>query len=184
MDSALQVLMNRRSVRSFESKQISEEELNQIVSAGLQAATALGSQSWYLTVVQDQQFLKEISEATASALYDSEVPSLQERSRQANFSPFHNAPTVIFVSSTDSLYSIADCANACQNMTLAATALNLGSCYIGSFVQGLKHPKGRDLVKKFELPEGYSPLFAVAIGTVKGELPPLKSREWKVNYIR
>lgn len=184
MDSALQVLMNRRSVRSFETKQISEDELNQIVTAGLQAANAVGHQSWHFTVVQNQQLLKEISEAVAAALWDSGVPSLQERSKQPNFNPFHNAPTVIFVSSNESIYSIADCANACQNMTLAATALGLGSCYIGSFVQGLKHPKGRELVKKFALPEGYSPLFSVAIGTIKGELPPLKPREWKVNFIR
>ncbi len=184
MANALEVLMNRRSVRNFESKQITEEELNQILVAGLQAATAVGHQSWHLTVVQDQEFLKKISAAVASALYDSGVPSLQERSQQPTFNPFHGAPTVIFASSNNSLYSIADCANACQNMTLAATALGLGSCYIGSFVQGLKHPDGEALVEEFDLPEGYSPLFSVAVGYPKGELPPLKSREWKVNFIR
>ncbi|MFA5467912.1 MAG: nitroreductase [Sphaerochaetaceae bacterium] len=184
MGNALEVLMSRRSVRNFQDKQIPQEVLNQILAAGLQAATALGRQSWHFSVVQDPLFIRTISLAVAGVLYDSGIPSLQERSQQKDFNPFHNAPTVVFASSDGSTYSLADCANACQNMTIAATALGIGSCYIGSFVQAFKHASAEELLEKFALPEGYKPIFAVALGYAKKPLPEVKAREWKVSYIR
>lgn len=184
MDRALEVLMSRRSVRKYLEKQIPEESLQKILAAGMQAATAMNRQSWHFTVVQDKVLLDDISEAVGAVLSASGVPSLHERAQEAEFHTFHRAPTVVFVSAEESTYSLADCANASQNMCLAATALHLGSCYIGSFVQAFKGEKGEQLRNRFSLPHGYHPVFAVALGYTDGPLPELKSRESKVSYIR
>ena len=130
MANGLEVLMNRRSVRNFESKQISEEELNQILVAGLQAATAVGHQSWHFTVVQDQEFLKKISAAVASALYDSGVPSLQERA-STNFQP-----SLQYFAPQQLTLPIADCANACRMTRYSFRAC---LCYIAHSSKG-SHP--------------------------------------------
>ena len=185
MTEALDLLLNRRSIRSFSTRQVSDEVIQQILQAGLHAATAMNRQSWHITVVQNQQFLNQINAAVAAVLVESEVPSLVERGSSSDFSVFHHAPTVCFVSSDGSDYSLADCANACQNMCLAAAALGLGSCYIGSFVQAFDHTSGDQIIQRFSLPEGYLPVFAVAIGHM-GEGSPLfeKDRAWKVSYIR
>ena len=186
MAEALEVLLNRRSVRDFTQEKIAKDVLDRIVDAGLHAATAMNRQSWFLTVVTDSRLLAELSNAVANVLVDSGVPSLVERGRSKDFSTFHHAPAVIFVSSDGSHYSLADCANASQNMCLAAAALGLGSCYIGSFVQAFDHPKGRPLRDRFDLPEGYDPVFAIAIGHPSDEpasvLGP-KQPERKVAYI-
>ncbi len=184
MDRALEVLMSRRSVRKYLEKQIPEEALQKILAAGMQAATAMNRQSWHFTVVQDKAFLDKISEAVGGVLSASGVPSLHERAQDAEFHAFHRAPTVVFVSTEGSTYSLADCANASQNMCLAATALNLGSCYIGSFVQAFSQAQGKQLLDRFSLPIGYRPVFAVALGYTEGSLPEIKPRELKVSYIR
>lgn len=185
MADVFSVLMQRRSVRAFTDEQVTDEEIHTIVQAGLHAATAMNRQSWYITVVQDGAFLKQISAAVAQVLIDSEVPSLVERGKDPNFSVFHHAPTVLFVSGDGSHYSNADCANASQNMCLAASALHLGSCYIGSFVQAFDHEGGEALLKRFSLPEGYRPVFAVALGHAD-QVPVLAQapRDFRVSYIR
>lgn len=184
MADALQILLTRRSVRQFLETQVSDEEVKAIVDAGLHAATAMNRQSWHLTVVQNRELLDAISGAVGAVLVDSGVPSLVERARSTGFSAFHHAPTVIFVSGDGTDYSHADCANASQNMCLAAAALGLGSCYIGSFVQAFDHPAGKQLLKRFELPADYRPVFAIAIGHPAKEALFEKGREWKVSYIK
>ena len=185
MADALDILLRRRSVRTFTADQVPSDSIEKIVDAAMHAATAMNRQSWHLTVVQDAALLQSMSAAVSAVLIDSGVPSLVERGESPDFSTFHHAPTVIFVSSDGSHYSLADCANASQNMCLASAALGLGSCYIGSFVQAFDHPSGKGLLKRFSLPEGYRPVFAIAIG-YSAENPVLaeKARERKVSYIQ
>jgi nitroreductase len=180
---ALSAMKKRVAVREFLPKQISDEDITTIVDAGLNAATSMNRQSWFFTVVQHSETLKAISGAVGYKLIESEIPSLVERAQSSGFSSFHHAPTVIFISSDHSRYSLADCANAAQNMCNAATALNIGSCYISSFVQALDHPSLRSVIEKFDLPEGYRPTFAVALG-YPAHQPQKKERKWKVSYIK
>lgn len=185
MAEALKVILERTSVRSFESKQIDDEQLKTVVKAALNAATAMGRQSYHISVVQNRSLLNKISNSVASLLVETEVPSLVERGRDENFDIFHHAPTVVFLSSDGTHYSLADCANSAQNMCLAATALELGSCYIGSFVQAFESKDGDALLKEFNLPKEYAPVFAVALGYPKTKIfDPKKERVEKVTYIR
>ncbi|MCK9286723.1 MAG: nitroreductase [Sphaerochaetaceae bacterium] len=184
MNETINTLMTRQSVRSFKDTQIEEGDLKTILEAGLKASTAMNRQSWHFTVVQNRDLLDTISQAVAQVMRNTEVPSLVERASQKSFSCFHHAPTVIFLSSDKTIYSLADCANAAQNMCVAATALSLGSCYVASFAQAFSIAEGKKLLGSFNLPEGYEPVFSVALGYTEGSLPPAKTREWKVSYIR
>ncbi|PKL10937.1 MAG: nitroreductase [Spirochaetae bacterium HGW-Spirochaetae-8] len=184
MHETIKTIMERHSCRNFQAGQVDEESLTQILDAGLQAATAMNHQSWYFTVVQDQKFLHAISSAVAGVMIKTEVPSLVERASDPGFNCFHHAPTVVFLSGDGSIYSIADCANAAQNMCVAATALGFGSCYLASFIQAFKSPEGKKLRGFFDLPAGYEPIFAVALGFAKETSSQIKPRERKISYIR
>ena len=107
MTDALDLLLKRRSVRDFSSGQVDPDQIEKIIDAGLHAATAMNRQSWHFTVVQDGQFLEAISKAVGAVLIDSGVPSLIERATSEDFSTFHHAPTVVFVSSDWSHYPSA-----------------------------------------------------------------------------
>jgi len=185
MVDARTIFKKRESTREYLEDQITKGELDFLIESGLSASTAMDRQSWHFTVVQDKEFLKEISNSVAQVLIDSEVPSLIERATDEKFHSFYHAPTVIFISREANRYSFADCANAAQTICLAATAIELGSCYIGSFVQAFNSEKGKYLLKRFNLPAGYKPTFAVAIGYPKNKLTEsIKEREYKVDFIR
>ena len=51
MNEALRVICNRRSVRQYKAKQITDIELNQILDAALSAPNAMNQQKWHFTVI-------------------------------------------------------------------------------------------------------------------------------------
>lgn len=182
MNSVLENLLNRRSVRSYTAEQIKEDDLNTILEAGKYAATGHGIQPWHFTVVQNQDLLSEIVASTKEAILASDDEVSKARITP-EYHTFYHAPTVIFVSANPSMspYSSLDASNAMENMLLAASSLGLASCYIINFIKGLTP----ELLKKLQLPEGYTPVASVAIGYLKGDTPQAAPRrENTITYIR
>ena len=59
---ALEVLKNRRAIRSYKPEQITDEELNAVLEAGLYAATGAGKQGIRILVVQKPEDVKECNQ--------------------------------------------------------------------------------------------------------------------------
>jgi nitroreductase len=151
--SAIDVIMNRRSIRSYKPEQIKDEELNTILECGINAPSAMNKQSWEIRVIQNSEILEKIEGS------------------------FHNAPTLIVIASADdNFFSPVDCGLLGQNILLAAEALDIGTCVIGNIVRFLNSPEGADVVKSLELSEGYKPLYGIAVG-YKNEKPDAKPRD-------
>ena len=51
-----------------------------------------------------------------------------------------------------------------ENMAIAACTLGLGSGYLAGFKPALLAPGGKALLKELQVPEGYEPLYGLAIG--------------------
>ncbi len=165
MNETIRTLLSRRSIRSYTTQQISDSDLNWILEAGIYAATSRNMQSWFLTAVQNPALLKKLRDAACEILLKSDDERNREKARDPNFSPFYNAPTLIIVSGNKSGNARIDCANATQNMCVAANALGLGSCYLASFTMAFKDPNiATSLLKELGIPDDYFPQFGVALG--------------------
>jgi nitroreductase len=151
--SAVDVIMSRRSIRSYKPEQIKDEELNTILECGINAPSAMNSQSWEIRVIQKTEILQKIKGS------------------------FHNAPTLIIIASaTDNFFSPVDCGLLGQNILLAAESLDIGTCVVGNFTNFLNSPEGAEVVQSLELSEGYKPLYSIAVG-YKNERPDAKPRD-------
>ena len=118
MNEVIQNILNRRSWRSYEEKQIKEEELEQIIRCGLWAPSAMNQQSWHFTVVQDKETIQRIRKG---------CQEMMETDRDM----FYGAPTLVIVTGKqDNIAPVADCSLAIQNMFLSAASLGIGSCWI------------------------------------------------------
>lgn len=51
MNSIIENILTRRSIRTFRETQISEEDLNTILTAGSYAPNGMGTQSWKFTAI-------------------------------------------------------------------------------------------------------------------------------------
>ena len=59
MNTVIETIKMRRSVRSYDLKEIPREVLNAIIDAGNAAPSAMNSQPWRFVVVQDVTFGKK-----------------------------------------------------------------------------------------------------------------------------
>lgn len=187
MNQTITSILERRSIRAFKSEPVPEREINWILEAGLYAATSRNKQSWFFSVVTNQSILEKISRHTLETMRTSNIELYKIKAQDPNFSPFYKAPTVIFLSGPDAESSAGiDCANAAQNMCVAAYSLGLGSCYLRSFRQAFENPAvAAEFNKALGLPDGYSTIYAVALGYANEPHPstPHRNRD-VIRYIK
>lgn len=155
----LETIFSRVSTRDFTDEEISPEELNQILLAGMAAPVGRARyDTLNLTVVTNPELLNEISTAED---YSSARPR----------APLYGAKTLIIVSSKLAEKPDIEYSNVgaiIQTMALAAREQNIGSIYLWTCIASLKkHP---EIVKKLELPEGFTPISALGVGYSKTTL--------------
>lgn len=68
----------------------------------------------------------------------------------------------------------ADCWLAAENLMLAATSLELGTCVIGLAVSALNTPVWK---KELGIPQGMVAYAPIIVGTPSGEVPPVPRKE-------
>lgn len=185
MNETINNMLNRRSIRSYKSEQISDDALNAILECGLYAATSRGREAWFLTAVQNPVMLKKIRDAVRDTLAKAGDEKSLAKSKDPNFCPFYNAPTLIIVSGNETPNTRIDCANACQNMCVAAKSLGLGSCYLAGYTQAFQDPViAAQLKKELGIPENFNPQFGVAVGyTDESPAKPERDRT-KMNIVK
>jgi nitroreductase len=158
------IIRNRRSIRSYHKEQIKDEELQTILDAGIWAPSAHNTQPWHFTVIQDQSLIEHISDSAKQAMADSPIHWIARMGKRSS-SIFYDAPTVIIVSGKKyekfNLEPAIDCAAAIQNILLTAELLNIGSCWIGLASYFFRQP---DKVQILNIPLGYQPFHAVCLG--------------------
>ena len=140
MNEIMKTVLHRRAIRRFDSKQIQEDILQQILEAGLYAPSAGGKQGVIFAVSQNREVnikLGRIKRANSHPrmavgfhYVSREQPSIADDPNLTD--AFYGAPTVITMfAPRNFLFSSEDCAVAAENMMLAADSLGVGSCYIG-----------------------------------------------------
>ena len=141
MNEAIHNLLNRRSIRSYEDRQVPDELLDIVLNAGIHAASGMNTQGVRLVAVRDKETRDLLSKLNAAVM-------------NATTDPFYGAPCVVVVLADPEIYGgwVEDGALALGNMMNAAHALGLGSCWIHRAKQVFDSPEGKALLEKWGLP--------------------------------
>ncbi len=185
MNETIQNILKRRSVRNYQPQPVEPEKLHLILECGIYAPSAINKQPWHFTVITDRTVLDKISAENKRIMLASDNPKTRERVAKPDFDSFHHAPAAIIVSGEDgNTFAPADCANAMENMAIAAQSLGLASCYLAGFRHCFSSPNGSALKAELSIPQGFTPLYALALGYPAGEIPePAPRREGTVTWI-
>lgn len=185
MNEIIANILARRSIRRYRPDPVEKEKIQQILQCGLYAPSGMNRQPWHFTVITDRALLDKISAENQKIMLQSDNEQVRQRAQAPDFDNFRGAPMAIMVSGEkNAVFAPADCANAIQNMALAAHSLELGSCYLASFKPILERPEGRYLLEALKIPEGYVPLYALSLGYGNEELGErAPRRENTVTYI-
>lgn len=183
MNEVQSAIKNRRSVRDYADKQLSAEDVAQIVEAGSFAPSAHNQQPWHFTVVQNKALLDTINKKANEVMAASDNEFFRSMGSNPAFRASYNATVVIVVSGLDGAISAqTDCSAAIQNMMLMAHSLGIGSVWVGMLWPFLNTEEAKTMLK---IPEGYTPLHGIAFGYPAGpSLPAPPRKPDSVTYIR
>lgn len=171
MNDALNNIMTRQTVREYTTEQIPPDVLDAVLQAALRAPSGRNSQPCHLRILSNTAKLDEMN-TDFKNLVGWDTPAYTGW----NLRPFyHNAPTVIFITAREK-----DCMSGglmAQNIALAAHALGLGSCMIGSIGALFDDLENSKKWKQYlEIPEDWHFILAISLG-YPNEKPPMKERE-------
>ena len=150
MNPALQFIFKRRSIRKYENKEISDAVLRDLFEAAMAAPSAVAKDPWHFLLVRERETLDRVVKI---------LPNGQM---------LRQAPVAIIVCGdinwahgNELSYMLQDLSAAVENILLAATALGLGSCWLGMHPR----PERIDNIRKlFSLPENIIPMCGIALG--------------------
>ncbi|MCE5285697.1 MAG: nitroreductase family protein [Pelosinus sp.] len=178
MSDLVKSILSRRSIRSFTSAQIKEEELSTIIEAGQYAPSAKNEQTWHFSVVQNKELLTKIDTILRRIFLNSGDQGLQARASADNFSAFYHAPTLIIVSADQTAIAPEpDASLALGNILLAAHAIGVGSVWIHSLRSLFSSDEGKALQKDLGIPDGYTIYGSAALGYNGGDIPNAAPRK-------
>ena len=161
----LEAMKQRRSIRAYKPEQIKDGELDAVLEAGTFAASGMNMQPVRLVAIQDEPTRALLSRLNAQVL-------------GADTDPFYGAPTfvVVFADTARRTY-VEDGALAIGNMMLAAYSIGLGSCWIHRAREVFSSPEGKELMKKWGIPENFAGIGHCALGYSAEGLPAVKPRK-------
>lgn len=169
----LDVIRQRRSIRTFLKKDIEKEKLNEILKAAMFSPTARDSRLWEFIIVRDDGTKKLLSRATPYASFAKDAPVViaicHDASKGRRFKE--------------------DCSICAENIYLEATNQGLGTCFV-QIAEGTEADEGdpENFVKRsLGIPENYRVQCLMPIGYPIKQLEPHKDDEFnerKIHYER
>lgn len=175
-DSAavVRTIMARRSVRKYKPEAVRHDQMDVIITCGLNAPSGMNKQPWAVRVVDNADYLNGITELWLASMEADKAAA--QRASDGFRNMFRNAPTVVFIAAPAGGSGNLDCGLLGENMILAAQAMGVGSCCLGGPVAFMRSPAAADYLARLALPEGYTLLYAIGMG-YPDEAPEAKPRD-------
>ncbi len=153
----IQSIFQRRSIRTYQNRDIEPEKIEYILRAGMASPTSTNNQEWEFVVIKNKETMQKIIEIDSYA------------------SALETAPICIavcanmhMVSEPNELFWVQDLSAAAQNMLIAATDLALGSLWLG-----LYDDQRKQLQHLLHLPEHINPLMLLVFGYPEKQKAPI-----------
>lgn len=164
MNAVIETILNHRSVRSFEDKPLTQEQIQTIVESAQAASTSNFIQAYSIIGVTDLEKKKKLVELAGNQSYVAENGHFfvfcADLYRHTLIGKMENKEVDKSLESKEKfMVALIDTALAAQNAALAAESMGLGICYIGGIRNHLK-----EVSELLETPERVIPLFGLAVG--------------------
>jgi hypothetical protein len=174
MNEIIKAMEERRSYRKFKGEMPKKEDLQQIIEAGLYAASGMGKQAAITLAITN----KEVRDKLAAV--NCKIGGWPE-----GFDPFYGAPAILVVLGDKScLTHVYDGSLVMGNMLLAAHALGLGSIWIHRAKEEFEMEEWKELLKSLGVEGEWEGIGHCAVGYAEGDKPEAaKRKEGRVYWV-
>lgn len=165
MNDTIKTILDRRSVRGYDSTPLTTETIKTLLDCGNWAPSAMNHQTTTMIATQNQELLIELATEFGGAFY-------------------YGAPCVIFLFGTDdgSRWVDFNAALAAENICLAAASIGLGTVQLGCIYDLMNSDAGDKWKARLSAPEGARFCLAIAVGQAAAEsrVPERKPENVKI----
>lgn len=146
-----EAIAQRTSVRQYRHDDVAPRLINRILEAAISAPSAGNRQPWHFWIVRNPAVRRALSEAAWNQQTVADAPVVIVICAD----PDRSAAT--YGQRGRDLYCIQDTAAAAMNVLLMATALELGTCWVGAFDE-------RQAAQALDLPKNQRPVAMITLG--------------------
>ena len=168
----LELIKNRRSIRSFKSDPISEEVIDKLIEAIIWAPSAGNLQSRKFYFVFKEELKEKLAEASLHQMFIKDAPLVIVACADTKIEQRYGKRG-------RELYMICDVSASIENLMLVATEEGLGTCWVGAF----EEEKVKEILN---LPENLVPVAIIPVGYPKEKpvSPPRKDKDSLIEIIK
>lgn len=175
MNETISNILSRRSVRAYKREAVPQEAIDQVIQAGLYAASGKNKQSPIIIAVTDPVLRDTLSEMNCRI-----------GGWSPETDPFYGAPVVLIVLANKQFPNyLYDGSLVMGNLMLAAHSLGLGSCWIHRAKQEFESEEGKALLKELGIEGDYEGIGHCILGYPDGPEPqPLPRKDGRVYWVK
>ena len=159
----LTLQLAHRSVRRFEARQVTDDELAALVAAAQSAPTSSNLQPWSVVAVRDPERKSRLATLAGNQEFIRQAPLLlvwvADLGRARRLAARADVPLDATDYLETTVIGFVDTALAAQNAVLAASSLGLGSVFVGAI---RNHPE--EVAAELALPDHAVAAFGLAVG--------------------
>lgn len=162
MQDLFNILQNRRSIRKYSDETVTDELLNEILSAGCRASTTGNMQVYSIIITRDQEKKNELLPLHFGQKMIAEAPVVltfcADFNRFNKWCGFRNAEPG-YDNFLSFMTAAIDAIIVAQTVCVAAEAKGLGICYLGTTT----YTAGK-IIDVLRLPKGVVPVTTITLG--------------------
>ncbi|MBI2918232.1 MAG: nitroreductase family protein [Chloroflexi bacterium] len=152
-----QLIEQRHSVREFAARDVDDALVQRLAEAATRGPSAGDLQAYHIYAVRQPQMLRELARIAAYQEF------ISKASVALVFAALPGESRQKYGRRGRDLYAVQDATIACAFAMLAATALGLGSCWVGAFDEEV-------LCRLLIAPRGTRPVAILAVAYPTGEI--------------
>jgi len=179
-----ELLIKRRSIRSFKDKDVSLELIHEIIKESTYAPSSGNGQPWRFIVVNNRETIKRLSDESKKNLLasiekspDSPAKKYEGILRNKDFNVFYNAPCLVIIGGAKGLMSLeVDCALFACYFMFSAAARGLGTCWV-NLGSDLQDP---EILEEIGMPEDFRIVAPIIMGYPTGIPGPPQRAEPRI----
>lgn len=172
MNDVIRAMEERRSVRAYTDEMPTKEQIDQVVEAGLWAASGMNNQGPIVVAITNRELRDRLSRMNAEIMGAPEGTD-----------PFYGAPVVLVVlAPRDKPTHVYDGSLVMGNLLLAAHALGLGSCWIHRAKEEFDTEEGKAILAELGVEGGYEGIGHCILGYPAQGPEPKPRKDGRVFY--
>lgn len=163
MNPVIHQLQNHYSIRDFQEKPLSTEQIQELVKSAQAASTSSFIQAYSIIGINDIEKRKKLSAIAGNQPYVVKTGQffvfVADLARHERIAQKLGSSSEALSSTEKMLVAIVDASLAAQNMAVAAESMGLGVCFIGGIRNAIE-----ETADILELPPYTIPLFGLTVG--------------------